>query len=106
MLARIWEAPEATSVWAEIVAQRQEEIRGCCRGTAVCRTQLCRLCNRSSLGLNSADWDASIRAWLLTADEARKRDQAQLMLIVKNINLPVSNKRLYTKAFSSRGDLP
>jgi hypothetical protein len=38
-----------------------------------------------------ADWDASIRAWLRAADEAKMVDQRQLMLIINNINLPVSN---------------
>ncbi|MCJ1380103.1 hypothetical protein MMC17_003206 [Xylographa soralifera] len=39
-----------------------------------------------------ASWDASARAWLLSADEAKAFEQTQLHLIVKNSGLTVSSE--------------
>jgi hypothetical protein len=40
-----------------------------------------------------AHWDASARTWLQVADEVELRRQKQLMLILNNIDLPVSTIR-------------
>ena len=37
-----------------------------------------------------ADWDASARAWLRAADEAKKLSQEQLILIIQNLTTPVN----------------
>jgi len=94
MLARIWEGPQATALWVEIIEQRQAEIRKHCDGSRAGDLPTLQAFNamqqefpRSHL----AEWDASVRAWLRTADEAKAADQRQLMLIVRNINLPVNN---------------
>ncbi len=39
-----------------------------------------------------AEWDAGARAWLQIADDAQMRRQKQLMLIIKNIHLPVNTE--------------
>jgi len=90
MLARIWNGPEATSLWMEIISQRQEEIRSSCDGSKASDFASLQAANQEFSRTQLADWDASIRAWLRTADEAKLRDQRQLMLIVNNVNLPVS----------------
>jgi hypothetical protein len=91
MLARIWKAPEATSLWAEIISQRQEEIKRTCDGSKASDYATLQAMQQEFPRSQLADWDASIRAWLRTADEAKISHQRQLMLIVNNINLPVSN---------------
>jgi hypothetical protein len=85
-------APQATSIWDELVSERKREIhRKVDVGDAVPTQSLAaaqQVFTRSQL----ADWDASARAWLLTADDAKMREQKKLMLILKNIQLPVDNR--------------
>ena len=91
MLARIWTAPEATSLWVEIVACRRREIEINCTGTEARDYILLQAAHQDITRSNLADWDASTRAWLRTADEAKKLQQTQLMLILNNLHIPVSN---------------
>jgi len=46
-----------------------------------------------------AAWDASVRAWLQTADEANRVRQTQLRLILDNISLPVNSQADLIKVF-------
>jgi hypothetical protein len=92
MLARVWSGPEATSVWVELIKERKTEIAALFEeeesihfSTLKAATQL--EMPRSQL----ADWDASARSWLRTADTVKSREQKQLMLIIDNINLPVND---------------
>jgi len=39
-----------------------------------------------------AKWDASARAWILTADEAYRFSQKQLLLIIDNVGIPVNGE--------------
>lgn len=91
MLARIWTAPEATSLWVEIVACRRREIELNCTGDEAKDYVLLQAAQQDLTRSNLADWDASARAWLRTADEAKQLEQTQLMLIINNLHTPVSN---------------
>ena len=91
MLARIWTAPEATSLWVEIVACRRREIEINCTGDEAKDYVLLQAALQDLTRSNLADWDASARAWLRTADEAKQLEQTQLMLIINNLHIPVSN---------------
>ena len=91
MLARIWTAPEATSLWVEIVACRRREIEINCTGDEARDYVLLQAAQQDLSRSNLADWDASARAWLRTADEAKRLQQTQLMLIINNLHIPVSN---------------
>ena len=91
MLARIWTAREATSLWVEIVACRRREIELNCTGDDARDYVLLQAAQQDITRSNLADWDASTRAWLRTADEAKKLQQTQLMLIINNLHIPVSN---------------
>ena len=92
MLARIFPGPEATSIWIGLIKGRKEEI-------ASIRNQednpyFLQSLNAAEQELTRsqlANWDASARSWLLTADEAKIQDQKQLMLIFKNLEIPVNN---------------
>ena len=75
MLARIWPGSEATSIWVEIVAYRQQEIKECCDGTSANRLSLLQAAHQDLTRSQLADWDASARAWLRTADEAKNLEQ-------------------------------
>ena len=91
MLARIWTASEATSLWVEIVACRRREIEIDCTGDEAKDYILLQAAQQDLTRSNLADWDASARAWLRTADEAKQLEQTQLMLIINNLHIPVSN---------------
>ncbi|KAF9872260.1 hypothetical protein CkaCkLH20_10352 [Colletotrichum karsti] len=91
LLARIWTAPEAISIWVELVAHRKRDL------VAVKETGTIHLrsieASRISISREQlAEWDASARAWLRAADEAMGVKQKQLMLILNNVNLPVNKK--------------
>jgi hypothetical protein len=89
MLARAWEAKVATSIWAELVKERQKEIEDDSCTNAVSASGLLAAqqeITRQQLAL----WDASARAWLRSADDAKFLEQKKLVLITKNIGLPVT----------------
>ena len=88
LLARIWSGPEATSLWVELVEHRRHEIQTKCIHDEAALFAAQQDLSRSQL----ADWDASARAWLRTADEVKSLQQTQLMLVLNNLQLPVSNK--------------
>ena len=75
LLARAWDAKEAISIWVELVEHRrraiQEEFRS---NHAVSESSL----NSVPQDISSDDlarWDASARAWLLSADHAKVKEQ-------------------------------
>ena len=94
MLARIFTGPEATSVWVELVEKQKERLieennrtlyiqqhdgAGRAALQEISRTEL-------------ANWDASARAWLQSADQAKVRQHKQMMLILESSNIPVNNE--------------
>ncbi|MCJ1385801.1 hypothetical protein MMC17_008925 [Xylographa soralifera] len=95
MLARTFLPSEATSIWYEIVQTRREailaDVQNGITGSLAASIQNI---DRHDLTL----WDASARAWLQTADDAKQFQQKQLTLILDNINLPVS---LGTKTYDN-----
>ncbi|KAM3065054.1 hypothetical protein ACMFMG_006182 [Clarireedia jacksonii] len=87
MLARAWEAKVATSIWVELVQERQKEIENQSSMNNIAGIMAAQQeITREQL----ARWDASARAWLRSADEAKLKEQKQLTLITKNIGLPVT----------------
>ena len=91
MLARIWPGPEATSLWVELVDRRRREIEKICTDDSPSHFALLQAAHQDIERSHLADWDASTRAWLQTADEVKQLQQTQLMVIVNNLQLPVSN---------------
>ena len=93
LLARAWNAKEAISIWVELVDQRRKEIESGCKSNHVVSD-----CSRMSIRQeilrdDLARWDASARAWLRSADQAKIKEQTQLTLIVKNSQLPFNAGR-------------
>lgn len=88
MLARAWNPQEATSIWFELVKERRLEIAKRYENSEEIRFATLTAATQSEISRqNLAEWDASARSWLRTADRIKTRDQKQLMLIVANINL-------------------
>ncbi|KAH6700673.1 hypothetical protein BKA61DRAFT_561892 [Leptodontidium sp. MPI-SDFR-AT-0119] len=102
MLARAWDAKEATSIWVELVRERQREIeKAVAENQIVATTTLIAArqdISRSELG----NWDASARSWLRRADQAKMMEHNQFLLIVKNVNLQFgATKTTYHRVLSA-----
>ena len=101
-LARIWDAKAAVSIWVELCAERRREIEGGIKANhAISESSLLSVrqeISRSDL----ATWDASARAWLRCADQAKVKEQDQMMLLIKNVQLPFdSSGSTYSKVIES-----
>lgn len=91
LLARAFSPSEATALWVELVAQRKKQIEDnsddsqyqSLAATMACRQEL----SRNEL----AKWDASARAWLLSADQVKKLESTQFKLIVKELGMFTSS---------------
>jgi hypothetical protein len=89
LLARMWTAPEAISIWVELVAERRKDIATRIEEGEPVKFSLAAAVGQEITRSQLADWDASARAWLRTADKVFERKQKQLELILKNIHLSV-----------------
>lgn len=91
LLARAFSPSEATAIWVELVTQRKrdiEEISDDSQFQSLAATMACRQdLSRTEL----AKWDASARAWLLSADEVKKLEATQFKLIVKDLGMFASS---------------
>jgi len=92
MLARIWDASEATSIWVELVDERKREITATFKDPNVVDLAAYMSAQQIITRTQLAEWDASARAWLRVADLANQRRQKQLELIVSNVTAAVNQK--------------
>ena len=102
LLARAWDAKEAISIWVELVEHRRKAIEEeFISNHAVSESSLNSV--RQDISRQDlARWDASARAWLLSADQAKVKEQTQLMLVLKNCQLPFSGgESTYSKVIKS-----
>ncbi|KAL8718340.1 MAG: hypothetical protein Q9225_004519 [Loekoesia sp. 1 TL-2023] len=92
ILARIWSRSEAVSIWEELVEQRKVILAQEVENASTFPASVLRA-SRIDLSRDQlANWDAGARAWLRTADEAKKLQQTQLKLVIDNISLSVSEQ--------------
>ncbi|KAM5449475.1 hypothetical protein MaudCBS49596_004956 [Microsporum audouinii] len=92
LLARIWDAAEATSIWVEITERRRQDILTSFDSEGMGELELMVAVREKFSRADLAGWDASARAWLRVADAAKSVQQTQLRLIIDNISLPVNSK--------------
>lgn len=92
MLARIWEAVEATSIWVEIVEERKKDIASTFNSGDGANIAAYMTAQQELTRDQLANWDASARAWLRAADDVEARRQKQLELILSNVNVSVNSK--------------
>ncbi|KAI8630813.1 hypothetical protein F5Y19DRAFT_34523 [Xylariaceae sp. FL1651] len=95
LLARAFPGEEATAIWDELIKTRQAVlVDRLAKETFPASTVFLTRIEISRDML--AAWDASARAWLRTADNARKLQQTQLLHIVENLGLRLpSYSRVY-----------
>lgn len=92
MLARMFTGPEAISVWVELVQKQKEWIRSQ-QGSRLYSHEHLRTASAAQQAISRAElanWDASARAWLQSADLAMEKQHLQTKLILDNANLPVN----------------
>ena len=78
--ARVWTAPEATSIWFEIVQARKHELQQSVQEETF--SFAVALAGDVTLTREQhAEWDNSARACLRDADRVRSTEQTQVMLI-------------------------
>lgn len=91
MLARVWPASEATSVWYELVKERRRNIEQKWNANEELNFASLTAAAQSDISrANLAEWDASARSWLRTADTVKTKEQDQLMLFIANLNVPIN----------------
>lgn len=91
MLARVWPASEATSVWYELVKERRRDIEQKWNDTGRVHFASLTAAVQSDISrANLAEWDASARSWLRTADRVKTKEQDQIMLFIANLNVPIN----------------
>ena len=88
LLARAWDAKEAISIWVELIEQRRKIIEEEFRSNHAVSESSLNSIRQDIRRDDLARWDASARAWLLSADQAKIKEQTQLMLVLKNCQLP------------------
>jgi hypothetical protein len=98
MLAELWDADEATSIWVELVAVRRQEIRSNCDGTEPSHFAPLAAAAEDISRVELREWDASARAWRDIARAARGLQHKQLELVVHNVPVLVDKE---TKAYQS-----
>ncbi|KAL8791134.1 MAG: hypothetical protein Q9195_006031 [Heterodermia aff. obscurata] len=87
LLARVWDPPEAISIWEEVVRRHIRDVWAAKHPLS-----------REHL----AEWDNSARSWLRTADRVKKREQKQVMLILDNIEQQIrSDQGTYESVLST-----
>lgn len=91
MLARAWDAREATAIWFELVDERKRHIQ-----TQVDQNKLVNphtyVAVQQDISRNDlAKWDASARSWLRRADQSLSWERMQFKLIADNVELPFAD---------------
>lgn len=92
LLARIWDSPEATSIWVEIVAARKDELKKRLAQQGELEQEVLFVVDEDISRTDLLDWDASARAWLRVADKVMAKQQTQVRLIVDNLSISVNAK--------------
>ena len=91
MLARAWSSSEAIALWVELVAERKKDIIENSDPSQI-HSMGARVAAQQDVSrADLAKWDASARAWLLSADEVKLRESIQFKLITKDCGMLVSS---------------
>jgi hypothetical protein len=94
MLARIFSSPEATYIWVELVLKRKAEIVEASQDAMYPSDHHVELlaAKQDISRADLASWDASARAWIQSADQAKSSQHKQLMVVLHEAGIPVNNE--------------
>lgn len=102
MLGRLWTASEATSIWVELVKERRKQIEVKWNDEEPLPFSTVAAAAQSDISRASlAEWDASVRAWLRTADRFNKQRQDKLMDLLDKVNLPINHDTVYSSVMAA-----
>ncbi|KAF2793187.1 hypothetical protein K505DRAFT_244992 [Melanomma pulvis-pyrius CBS 109.77] len=91
MIARVFDAAEAVSIWVELTKERRSNIATSFESGAQLPFSLATAAVQNPITkAHLAEWDASARSWLRTADEIKKAEHSQFQSLLKYISLEVS----------------
>jgi hypothetical protein len=101
LLARAWGPPSAVSIWVELVSERRKEVQEELKSHVIVSQSSLEGARQTISRDDLALLDASARSWLRSADQGKRVEQDQLMLILKNIGLPfAAGPSTYKKVIS------
>lgn len=89
MLARLWSASQATSIWSELVENRKKQINAECDGSESTHIAQLLAAQQEVTRKELAEWDSSSRAWISFADRVKKTEHQDLEDILQSLSLPV-----------------
>jgi len=90
ILARTFEASEATSILVELVQGRKEEIQKTSDESQIRNITDSVIVAQDITRAQLASWNASARSWVLSVHEVKKYELTQLRLITNNIGLSMT----------------
>ncbi|KAJ4394876.1 hypothetical protein N0V93_004096 [Gnomoniopsis smithogilvyi] len=88
LLARAWDAKQATAIWAELVAERKRQIQDRLDQNQIVNPHTMMALQQDFERQDLAKWDASARSWLQRADDSMAFKRTQFSLIMENVRLP------------------
>ncbi|KAJ3580536.1 hypothetical protein NPX13_g44 [Xylaria arbuscula] len=91
IIARMWPPAEATSLWAEIIAERKREILASIEQGDWFHPGISSAVQQEITREQLAKWDASARAWLQSADSVRQKQYKQFLLIAQNVDAAIQD---------------
>ncbi|RYP49489.1 hypothetical protein DL768_004815 [Monosporascus sp. mg162] len=103
MLARSFTIEQATSIWVELVEKQKESLESSTRddlypdGHVATRLALSQDISRREL----SGWDASARAWLQSADQAKLFQHKQMEIIINDSAIPVNSEPTVYKSVTT-----
>ncbi|KAL4744687.1 hypothetical protein BDW72DRAFT_212275 [Aspergillus terricola var. indicus] len=90
ILAQAWDSKQATALWVELVKQRQLEIESAYENNDKVSMPALISARQDISRKDLARWDNSARSWPRSANQAMAFECNQLMLITKNLQLPIA----------------
>lgn len=88
MLARAWDAKEATAIWVELVHERKRQVQAQLEQNSIVNPYTHMAAMQDFNRPDLAKWDASARSWLRRADQCTVFQHTQFKLVIDNIRLP------------------
>lgn len=88
MLARAWDAKQATAIWVELVHERKRQVQAQLEQDSIVNPYTHMAAMQDFHRPDLARWDASARSWLRRADQCTVFQHTQFKLVVDNIRLP------------------
>ncbi|KXX77021.1 hypothetical protein MMYC01_202172 [Madurella mycetomatis] len=88
MLADVWDAKTATSIWVELIVERKKRIQANADASKLVNPHTSAAAQQEYTRTELASWDASVRSWLRRAEASMQVQRTQFALIAQNLTIP------------------